>query len=277
MTDPTTTEPPHGVALFVTCMVDALYPQVGLAAVRLLERHGVRVVFPERQTCCGQPAFNGGHRQEAHTMARHFLEVFGPLVEQGEVNCVVAPSGSCVAMVRHFYRILFEREGSEADRVRAARIAKVTYELCEYLVEVLGVRAIEARFEATAAYHPSCHLLRELGVDQQPRQLLRGVEGLSLVEPDGETACCGFGGLFAVKNPEISGAMGHRKARNLVNSGAEYVVMTDVSCLTHINGIFAREGLSCRGLHIAEVLAGDVPVLRSSEPGDTSDHDVGKP
>jgi L-lactate dehydrogenase complex protein LldE len=242
------------VALFVTCMVDTLYPQVGLAATNLLERNGVQVLFPEAQTCCGQPAFNAGYRRDARSMAGHFLKVFAPLLERREVDAIVAPSGSCVAMVRHFYRVLFENADDDEERRRAESVGDATYELTEYLVDVLGVERTGALFDAKCTYHPCCHLLRELGVDDQPRRLLAGVEGPGLADLHGADECCGFGGLFAVKNADLSTAMGRRKARNIENSGADYVVVNDVSCMTHLNGILKREGCRCRAIHIAEVL-----------------------
>jgi L-lactate dehydrogenase complex protein LldE len=254
MKEQTSELPARRVALFVTCMVDTLYPHVGLAATNLLERNGVQVVFPEAQTCCGQPAFNAGYRREARSMASHFLEVFAPLLERREVDAIVAPSGSCVAMVRHFYRVLFENAEDEEEFRRAELVSNATYELTEYLVDVLGVERTDAQFGATCTYHPCCHLLRELGVDDQPRRLLAAVEGPVIADLPSADECCGFGGLFAVKNADLSTAMGRRKARNIEDSGADYVVVNDVSCMTHLNGILKREGRRCRAIHIAEVL-----------------------
>lgn len=240
--------------MFVTCMVDALYPRVGLAAVDLLERHGAEVVFPHEQTCCGQPAFNAGYRNDARKMARHFLDVFWPLIDQGHVEAIVAPSGSCAAMVKRFYGILFDDAANDEHRRRALQVGAVAYELTEYLVDVLGVEEIAAQVQGKLTYHPCCHLLRELGVDAQPRQLLAGLRDAEIVELPGADECCGFGGLFALKNAAISTAMGRRKARNLAACGADLVVMNDVSCITHLNGILKREGYRCRAVHIAEVL-----------------------
>jgi len=242
------------VALFVTCMVDALYPRVGQAAVDLLEEHGATVLVPERQTCCGQPAFNAGYRNEARRMARHFLDVFVPLVENGEIDAIVAPGGSCVAMVKHFFQVLFAEPGHEGDRARAARLQPITYELTQYLVDMLGVERISTCCPGKLTYHACCHLLRELGVDDQPRKLLAAVDEAEIVGLSGSDDCCGFGGLFAIKNAELSTAMGRRKTRNIRESEADTVVMNDVSCMTHINGLLEREGQSCRAVHIAEVL-----------------------
>ncbi|MGD2153311.1 MAG: (Fe-S)-binding protein [Gemmatimonadales bacterium] len=241
------------VALFVTCMVDTLYPGVGMAAAELLDRHGVDVIFPRRQTCCGQPAYNAGYRKDARVMARHFIDVFWPLVDDGSIDAIVAPSGSCVAMVKLQYPILFEPTDEEY-RWRAIQLGEVTYELTQYLVDFLGVCDTGARFSGKVAYHPSCHLLRELKIDAQPRRLLAALRDAEIVELQGADECCGFGGLFALKNAEISTAMGRRKARNLKASEADIVAMNDVSCMTHLNGILEREGYGCRAVHIAELL-----------------------
>ncbi|MGD8865994.1 MAG: (Fe-S)-binding protein [Gemmatimonadales bacterium] len=249
------------VALFVTCMVDTLYPEVGLAAAALLERHGVEVIYPEQQTCCGQPAFNAGYRGQARSVARHFLDVFHPLIAGRQLDAIVAPSGSCVAMVRHQYRVLFEDAEQAHERRRVELVSDATYELTEYLVDVLGVREGGTRFPATIAYHPCCHLLRELKVDAQPRRLLAGVEGTEIVELAGAEECCGFGGLFALKNAAISTAMVRRKAGNIAAARADYIVVNDVSCMAHINGILSRRGSHARAIHIARVLqpGGDAP------------------
>ncbi len=244
------------VALFVTCLVDTIYPRVGMAAVDLLEGRGVEVVFPGEQTCCGQPAFNAGHRADARKVARHFLEVFWPLINRGRVDAIVAPSGSCVAMVTHFYHILFEDVGDNESRSRALQVSQATYELTQYLVDVLGVKETGARCSRRLAYHPCCHLLRELGVDAQPRQLLAGLRDAEIVDLPGAEECCGFGGLFALKNAGISTAMGRRKVRNLSACDADLVAVNDVSCMTHLNGILKREGHRCRAVHIAELLNG---------------------
>lgn len=250
--------PPRRVALFVTCMADMLYPGVGIATTELLERQGIEVIFPMEQTCCGQPAFNAGYRDEARILARRFLQVFGPMVENGSVQAIVAPSGSCTTMTSHFYDVLFEESNERPLRQLAQRLASVTFELTEFLVDVLGVTDTLARVEGKVTYHPCCHLLRELGIDEQPRTLLAGVEDAQIVPLTDDTDCCGFGGLFAVKNAGISAAMGRRKADNLAKSGADLVAMCDVSCMTHINGILSREKINCRAVHIAEILNGQV-------------------
>lgn len=256
--------PPRRVALFVTCMVDMLYPEVGMATVELLERHGVDVLFPVEQTCCGQPAFNAGFRDEARVLAQRFLEIFEPLVRRGEVEAIVAPSGSCTTMTSHFYAVLFE--ASPHLRERAATLAAVSFELTEFLVDVLGVTDVGSRFQGKLTYHDCCHALRELGLRDQPRQLLGQIAGADVVELTGADECCGFGGLFSVKNAGISTAMGQRKTRNLAESEADVVALCDVSCLTHINGLLTRQAQRCRAVHIAEVLNSQVDVEAAPPP-----------
>jgi L-lactate dehydrogenase complex protein LldE len=252
--------PPRKVALFVTCMVDMIYPEVGMSTAELLERLGVEVVFPYEQTCCGQPAFNAGYRDEARQLAVRFLNVFEPLIQQGVVDAIVAPSGSCTTMTSHFYAALFEDPMMATDRRRAEALAAVTFELTEFLVDVLGVTRTNSRFEGKLTYHACCHLLRELGIDRQPRTLLANVEGAEWVDLTGSDECCGFGGLFSVKNPGISTAMGQRKCLNLAQSNADVVALCDVSCMTHINGLLSRHGQRCRAVHIAEILNSQVEV-----------------
>ena len=246
------------VAFFVTCMVDQLYPEVGLAAVELLERCGAEVVFPDAQTCCGQPAFNAGYRSDAREMARHFIHVFWPLLEKVQIDAIVAPSGSCVAMVTNHYPSLFEDDGDGHYSAQATALAGVTYELTEYLVDVLHVEGTGVSCKEKLTYHPCCHLLRELNVDSQPRQLLTSMRDTVVVDLPDADECCGFGGLFAIKNAEISTEIGRRKIKNIEASGADVVVMNDVSCMTHLNGLLKREGKRQRARHIAEVLSGRV-------------------
>lgn len=250
--------PPRRVALFVTCMVDMLYPDVGMATAELLERLGIEVVFPYEQTCCGQPAFNAGYRDEARTLALRFLDVFEPLLKQGVVDAIVAPSGSCTTMTSHFYSVLFEDPADSAARQRAERLAAVTFELTEFLVDVLGITRTGGRFEGKLAYHACCHLLRELHIHEQPRALLANIEGAEVVELNGAEECCGFGGLFSVKNSGISSAMGQRKCLNVAQSGADVVALCDVSCMTHINGLLSRQAQHARAVHIAEILNNQV-------------------
>ncbi len=252
--------PPRRVALFVTCMVDMIYPAVGMATAELLERLGVEAIFPPEQTCCGQPAFNAGYRDEARTLAERFIDIFEPLIRSGQVDAIVAPSGSCATMTSHFYPVLFEEQPTSPQYQRAQALAAVTFELTEFLVDVLGVTDVGSRFQGKVTYHACCHLLRELGVDAQPRQLLANIPGAEIVALNGAEECCGFGGLFSIKNAGISTAMGQRKTRNLAESDADVVAMCDVSCMTHINGLLDRQAQRCHAVHIAEVLNSQVDI-----------------
>ena len=237
----------RGVALFVTCLVDQLYPQIGEAAVRVLERAGCAVSFPEAQTCCGQAVFNDGFQDDARRLARRFLDAF----EGAEV--VVAPSGSCVAMVREWYPRLFDGDDAAAERARG--LAHRTFELSEYLVRVLGTTDVGARFPAAVTYHSSCHGLRGLGLREEPLRLLSSVRDLRLVPLRGTEECCGFGGFFSVKFSGLSGAMLASKLDAIEASGADVVTATDASCLMHIAGGLVRRGSRVRAMHLAEVLA----------------------
>ncbi|MDI6771360.1 MAG: (Fe-S)-binding protein [bacterium] len=236
------------VALFVTCLVDQLYPRVGEAAVRVLERAGCTVAFPEEQTCCGQAAFNNGFQEEARVLARRFLDVFA------DAPAIVAPSGSCADMVREWYPHLFRDAPALLDLARS--VASRTFELSEYLVRVLGVTDLGARFPATVTYHPSCHGLRGLGLRDEPLGLLRAVRDLRFVELPAAEQCCGFGGFFSIKFAALSGAMLSAKLDTIEASGAEVVTATDVSCLMHISGGLSRRCSRVRALHLAEILAG---------------------
>jgi L-lactate dehydrogenase complex protein LldE len=235
------------VALFVTCLVDQLFPQIGDAAARVLARAGCDVVFPEDQTCCGQPTFNDGFWDEARVLARRHLDVF----ETAEA--VVAPSGSCAAMVREWYPRLFRDDA--AHLARAGRLAHRIYELSEYLVRVRGVADLGARMDAAVAYHPACHGLRGLGLREEPLRLLRAVRGLRLVPLAGAEECCGFGGFFSVTFAAASGAMLATKLDAIEASGADVVTATDASCLMHIAGGLSRRESRVRAMHLAEVLA----------------------
>jgi len=235
------------VQLFVTCLLDTLYPDTAAAVQRLLERVGVNVAVAPRQTCCGQPAFNAGLRAEARRMARHTLRVFesapGPLV---------VPSGSCAAMIRHHYPELFADDPHWLPRARA--LAERTFELTQFLVDHLGMTDLGARYAGRLTYHASCHLLRQMGVHHQPKALLAAVHGAQLVELPGEQECCGFGGVFSLEHAEISAAMLARKLDNLQASGASLLVACDAGCITHINGGLHRQGQPRRAVHIADLL-----------------------
>jgi L-lactate dehydrogenase complex protein LldE len=234
-------------SLFITCIVDQFFPEVGVSTVRLLRRLGVEVDFPADQTCCGQPAFNSGFCAEARPLAERFVSIFQ------NAEYIVAPSGSCVSMVRVFYRDLFK--GEEEMEHRIAELGARTFELTDFLVNVLGVEDVGARFPGKVALHQSCHLLRELNVRSEPQRLLSKVRGLQLVEMERAEACCGFGGLFAIKYPHISGGILEEKLDCIGASGAEVVVATDMGCLMHIEGGLRRQQTGVKTAHIAEVLA----------------------
>jgi L-lactate dehydrogenase complex protein LldE len=235
------------VALFITCLGDQFFPQVGEGAVRVLRRLGVEVTFNPAQTCCGQPAFNTGYRDEARAVASRVLDLFD------DADYVVAPSGSCTSMIRVFYPELFASDPERLKKVENLRTR--FFEFSEFLVKVLKVEDVGARFPHRVAYHDSCHLLRELGIETEPRTLLRAVRDVELVELQDHQVCCGFGGTFSVKFPEVSVDMGADKTRTAVASGAEYLVANDSGCLMHLAGLIHRQGLPLKTLHLAELLA----------------------
>lgn len=236
------------VALFVTCIVDQLWPSVGTSALAVLRRVGCDVTFDERQTCCGQPAFNTGYREPARALARRFIEIY----EGNPAEAIVAPSGSCTAMVHH-YEDLFEDDAEW--RARARAVAERTHELSAFLVNVLKVDDVGAAFPARVTWHDACHALRELGVKSEPRRLLSHVRGAELVEIPNAEACCGFGGTFSVKYPEVSVAIVDHKVDAIEQAGVDAVVSADASCLMQISGRLSRRGSRVRAMHLAEVLA----------------------
>jgi len=241
------------VSLFVTCLVDNLYPQTGLAALRLLEHLGLEVDFPTAQTCCGQPGFNAGHRDDARTVARQFLRAFA------DAQVIVTPSGSCAAMVRHEYPALFADEPQAL--AQAERLASITWELSEFIVDGLGIQDIGARLPEARrfAFHDCCHGLRLLGLSGQARQLISHMGNAQISELTECETCCGFGGLFSVKMSEVSAAMLRRKLGHIKASEADEVLLGDVSCMMHINGGLSRDGTPRRTRHFAEVLASGLP------------------
>lgn len=241
------------VQLFVTCLVDQFFPNVGFATVEILEKLGLTVEFPQGQTCCGQPAFNGGFWDDARAMARYTVD----LLAQSEAP-IVLPSGSCAEMIVHHYPALLADDPAYA--AKAKEVAGRTYELSQFLVDVLGVTDLHANASGAGkvAYHASCHGLRGLGLKHQPHQLLDHVTGLEQKELPGAEECCGFGGLFAVKMGHISGAILNRKLDNIEASGAETIVGSDVSCLMNIAGGLRRRGSRVQVKHLAEILRGAV-------------------
>ncbi|MCU0888484.1 MAG: (Fe-S)-binding protein [Rubritepida sp.] len=237
------------VALFVTCLVDLYRPAVGFAAIKLLEEAGCQVEVPGAQTCCGQPAYNAGDRRTAEDMARAVIDAFLPYEH------VVAPSGSCAGMIAHHYVGLFA-ETDPAYRAKAEQLGARTHELTSFLTDVLGVTAVAARYEGRATYHDSCSGLRELGVKAQPRALLASVDGLSLTEMENPEVCCGFGGTFCVKYPDISTRMVSDKTADITATGADTLLAGDMGCLLNMAGRLKREGRPVKVRHVAEVLAG---------------------
>ena len=242
------------IALFVTCLGDVLYPEVGRATVTVLERLGHEVVFPQAQTCCGQMHTNTGYQRDAVGLVRHHVEVFEQALADG-CEAVVAPSGSCAGSVRHQHASLARRAGDEALAVRAEAVAANTFELSQLLVDVLGLTDVGASYPHRVTYHPTCHSLRLLGVGEAPLQLLRAVHGIDLVELPGADVCCGFGGTFSVKNAETSTAMLADKMSSVLTTKAEVVTAGDSSCLMHIGGGLSRLRTGVRPVHLAEILA----------------------
>ena len=266
------------VSIFITCLVDQLFPDVGEAMVATLRRLGVEVSFNAAQTCCGQVAFNTGYRPEAKAMAEHFVRTF----EQDSADFIVAPSGSCTAMVRNYYGELFHGsplpvgEGSRERGLgvqtlsqpspkgrgldqqwldRFSRVRPRLREFSEFIVNELGVEDVGARFPSRVTYHDACHLLRELGISDQPRRLIRAVRDVDFVEMEAPDTCCGFGGTFSVKYGEISNAILQEKLARIANSGVEYVVANDSSCLMQIAGGLSRAGSPVKAMHLTELLA----------------------
>ncbi len=243
------------VGLFVTCLVDLMRPSIGFAALKLLESAGCDVIVPELQTCCGQPGFNSGDRASARALAIKLIEEFEAC------DYLVLPSGSCAGMIRAHYPELFRDEPAMLARVE--RLAQRTYELTSFLVDVLKLERADSNFAGRLTYHDCCSGLRELGVKVQPRRLLRSLAGVQLQEMTDCEQCCGFGGTFAIKFGEVSAAIADRKCQNIEASGAEAVVLGDLGCMLNIEGRLHRRGSTAtRVLHVAEVLAGEVPAKR---------------
>jgi L-lactate dehydrogenase complex protein LldE len=238
------------IALFVPCYVDQISPAVALATVKVLRRLGHEVVFPAEQTCCGQPAFNTGYWPEAADLAVRQMRAF----LDSAADAVVCPSGSCTAMQKVFYPTLLAGGAAAAD---ADALAGQTWELSQFLVRKLGVTDVGAAFPGTAVIHSACHGLRELGAKDEARLLLENVRGLKLLPLPMAEECCGFGGTFAVKVPDVSTAMGDIKADAILGTGAEWVVSGDTSCLMHLDGLFRRRQAAVRTIHLAEVLAAE--------------------
>jgi len=235
--------------LFIQCIVDSVFPKVGQSMVRVLDRLGVSMDYPEDQTCCGQPAFNSGYRGEARAAAKRFIEIFE------DAEAIVCPSGSCVDMVRNHYGDLFENDSRWL--ARAEHVAVKTFEFSEFLVDVLKVEDAGASFAERVTYHDSCHLMRGIGVSRQPRVLISNVKEIDFVEMHDADRCCGFGGTFSFKYPDISTVMLEEKVRNIEASGAGVVVGCDMGCLMNIQGMLKRKNININTMHIAELLDHD--------------------
>jgi L-lactate dehydrogenase complex protein LldE len=237
------------IALFVTCLADTLFPDVGKSTTVLLERLGHRVEFPQAQTCCGQMHINTGYQREALPLIRRYVDAFEPY------DVIVAPSGSCVGSIRHQHAMVARRLGDRALADRAEAVAERTFELSQLLIDVLGVEDVGAYYPHRVTYHPTCHSLRLLRVGDRPLRLLRQVAGLDLVELPDADVCCGFGGTFALKNSDTSTAMLADKMRNVLGTRAEVCAAGDSSCLMHIGGGLSRLRAGVRTVHLAEILA----------------------
>lgn len=236
------------VSLFITCLVDQLWSSVGVSTVEVLRRVGCQVEFDERQTCCGQPAFNTGYRAEARTLAEKFISQF----EESEAEAIVSPSGSCTVMVHHFAELFPD---DPEWRHRAQAVAARTYELSSFLVRVLKVEDVGATWAGRVTWHDACHGLRDLNVKSEPRKLICNVRGTELVEVNNAESCCGFGGTFSVKYPEISLAILDQKIEAIEQAGVQAVIAGDASCLMQIGGRLSRKGSSVKVMHLAELLA----------------------
>jgi len=234
------------VQLFIPCFVDQLYPQTGMNMVKVLEKLGCTVTYNTKQTCCGQPAFNAGYREEAKSVATKFLHDFN-----GD-SYIVSPSGSCTGYVRNFYDKLFE---NSSDHNRCNQVRGKMYEFTEFITKILHVNGIGATLKGKATYHDACGALRECGIKTAPRRLLANVNGLELVEMKECETCCGFGGTFAIKYEPISMGMAQVKVKSALETGAKYMITTDVSCMMHIQGYINENNLPIQTMHIADVLA----------------------
>jgi len=235
------------IQLFITCLADSFFPKTGQAVVDILQRLGITVDFAREQTCCGQPAFNAGLRKDARAIAEHMIKVF-----ENNTGDIVTPSGSCAHMFRHNYPELFDGDSTWLPRAKA--ISARTFEFTEYLVDKLGVTDVGAKWDGLLTYHPTCHSLRGINVDKQPRALLANIKGATLVDLPHAEECCGFGGIMSVEHPELSAEWLKRKISNLEMTQSPTLVVTDAGCLMHIAGGLNRQKKSQRVVHIAEVL-----------------------
>lgn len=234
------------VSLFITCIVDSVFPNVGVAMTKILQQHGCDVQFPPEQTCCGQPSFNSGYTTQSRAVGQTLLRAFE------DADYVVSPSGSCVGMIKHYYPELFKDDASL--RHQAVNLAGKAYEFSQFLVNVLKIDNLDAEFPHTVTYHPSCHGSRLLGIQDEPMRLLHNVKNIQLIDLPYANDCCGFGGTFAVKMSDISGAMVDEKAHHVMDTESEVLVGTDMGCLMNIGGRLSRLGQPIRVMHLAELL-----------------------
>jgi L-lactate dehydrogenase complex protein LldE len=248
---------PH-IGLFVTCLVDLFRPSVGFATMKLLEDAGCTVAVPRTQTCCGQPAWNSGDQAKAQAIAKQIIQTFE------KFDYVVAPSGSCAATIKKDYPEIFRHD--ELWKARAESLSERVFEIVSFLTDVLGVSTVDAKVDSKITYHDSCSGLRSLEIKDQPRQLLNSVAGLELVEMADSSVCCGFGGTFCVKFPDVSNKMVENKAANIAETGAAMVVAGDLGCLMNISGKLQRQGIGIQSRHVVEVLAGMVDEPAIGEP-----------
>ncbi|WP_028244933.1 (Fe-S)-binding protein [Pseudoclavibacter soli] len=239
------------VGIFATCLADTMYPEVVRATAKLLTRLGHDVVFPEGQTCCGQMHINTGYQKDSMPLVRNYVDTFG----DASIDAVVVPSGSCTGSIRHQHPLVAGKFGADSLQAQVAQVNDKTYELSEFLVDVLGLTDVGAYFPHKVTYHPTCHSLRMIHVGSRPYRLLSHVDGLELVELPMQQECCGFGGTFAVKNAATSTAMVEDKVAHIAETGAEYCTAGDASCLMNIGGAMSRLQMGTRTIHLAQILA----------------------
>ncbi len=247
------TSPPPKIQLFHTCLVNDFFPDVGMSIVHIFRRISIDVAVPSQQTCCGQPMFNAGFHNETKKAARYTLD----MLNNTHGGPIIIPSGSCSDMITHHYRLLFQDDPHYLSIVTS--VTNRCFEFTQFMVDELGTTDLGAQLTARIAYHPSCHLMRGMGIKKQPMALLEKVNGLEIVDFDEHEECCGFGGSFAAKNPGISGSMLNKKLKNIRNSGAEMIVSCDMGCLMHLEGGIHRQGHSLQIRHVAQVLSSGLP------------------
>ncbi len=234
-------------SLFITCLIDTFFPKVGESTVYVLKKLGIEVDFPQDQTCCGQPGFNSGFQHDARILAKRFLSIFN------QDGFIVSPSGSCTSMVKVFYKELFRDDPNTLEIID--KVSSRTYELSDFLVNVLKIEDVGAAYSGKVTYHSSCHLLRELRIQDEPRKLIKSVKGVEFIEMNLHDACCGFGGTFSVKFPDVSASILDEKIENIIKSGADTVISTDMGCLMQIGGAISRRKIPVKVMHLAELLA----------------------